>query len=259
MTGERRTDRAFDAGMMGQVSTPPQRKIIEALHPSRMGPYLDVAHHNEKNAVRLYRWHIELTAAVQAVLGVTEVILRNAMDRQLQAWNDIQTGGTDSWLLTEPAAPLRSLSSDKRREAKRLAAKQAAARPDDHSRHGAPVTHDDVLAHIMFGLWKDLLPNHSPGAGNTTENANRERLWCEALKNAFPNQTDPDGAVTYWRVSHLHLLRNRASHMEPLLDRRVKDRIDDAFKLITSIDPDVANWVTGTSQVATVLRQRPEL
>ena len=47
----------------------PRRKIIDALHTARMRPYLDAAHNNEKNALTLYRWHLELTAAVQTVLG----------------------------------------------------------------------------------------------------------------------------------------------------------------------------------------------
>ena len=121
------------------------------------------------------------------------------------------------------------------------------------------MTHDDVLAHITFGLWKELLPNHQPGAGNTTENANRLRLWNEGLQSAFPSENDPDGETTFWRVAHLHLLRNRVSHIEPLLNVDVRDKVDEAFSLIRSIDRDVANWVTGASKVSVVLKQRPEV
>lgn len=237
----------------------PRRQVIDALHVSRMKPYLDAAHQNEKGALTLYRWHTDLTAAVQTVLGLTEVVLRNAMDRELQAWNNGQIPGTSSWLLAEPAAPLRSLSAGKRREAQERALKSQLARSRQHARHGAPVSHDDVLAHITFGLWKELLPNHLPSAGNATENANRLRLWNEGLRNAFPGVQDSDGEITFWRVAHLHELRNRVSHMEPLLNVDVKDRTDDAFKLLQSIDGVVANWVAGGSQVQSVLNRRPDV
>ncbi len=69
------------------VNPAQRKKIIAALHQSRMRPYLDAALQNEKNAIALYLWHTELTAAMQAALGVTEVILRNAVDRELQSWN----------------------------------------------------------------------------------------------------------------------------------------------------------------------------
>ena len=130
-----------------------------------MRPFLDAAGGNEKRAIRLYTWHSDLTSAVQAVLGITEVVLRNAMDAQLMRWNCERLGRNQSWLLLEPATPLRGLSRDKRLEAFRRARQERNARPRSHPRHGTPLNHDDVLAQTMFGLWKDLLPNHAPDAG----------------------------------------------------------------------------------------------
>lgn len=45
-----------------------------------MQPYLDATAQNQLEALQLYRWNLKLTAAAQAVLGVMEVVLRNAMD-----------------------------------------------------------------------------------------------------------------------------------------------------------------------------------
>lgn len=238
-----------------------RKKVIASLHSSRMRPYLDAALQNEVKALSFYQWNMQVTAAVQAVLGVTEVILRNAVDRELQLWNAAQQQGGPSWLLSDPAAPLRSLTAGKRIEAKGRADKERDARDAAHLRYGAPITHDDVLAQVMFGMWKDLLPNHHPGANPSgPENLNRAFLWRNAIEKAFPNVNDPDGSVTYWRVAHLHQLRNRVSHMEPLLNVNVADRVREAFDLVRSIDLDVANWVTGGagSQVAAVLKLRPQ-
>ena len=107
-----------------------------------MEPYLHATQGDEKLALTLYIWHTELTAAIQQMLGITEVVLRNAMDAHLQIWNQAQGGS--SWLLEEPATPLRSLSAGKRKDALHRATRQAALRDTEHRRYGAAVQHDDV-------------------------------------------------------------------------------------------------------------------
>ena len=233
-----------------------RRRVLNALHPSRMEPYLHATDGDEKLALTLYIWHTDLTAAIQQMLGITEVVLRNEMDAQVQKWNRSQGGS--SWLLEEPAAPLHSLSAGKRKDALHRATRQAVLRDTEHRRYGAAVRHDDVLAQMMFGLWKDLLPNHAPDASPDAQaNLNRARLWEEGLRFAFPHEDDPEGSITYWRVARTHLLRNRVSHMEPLLAIDVQDHMRKAFGLIRSIDPTVADWATGVSRVGEVLNRRP--
>lgn len=233
--------------------------VLAALGESRIQPYLNASGGNRKNALNLYRWAVRLNAAVQETLGLTEVVLRNAIDAQLQAWNNSEFGHETSWLLEAPATPLRALVQGKRLESIRRAEKERDRRPMNHPRSGEPITHDDVLANTMFGLWKDILPNHAPDANPAkTENRNRGALWEAAVKSAFPHAQDSTGELTYWRVTHLHSLRNRVSHMDSLLNVDVKDLItNDAFGLINSINPRAGQWVTGTSPVPAVLKERP--
>jgi hypothetical protein len=231
--------------------------IIDSLHRSRLEPYLDATAGDEKAALALYRWNLQLTSAFQELLSVAEVVLRNAMDAQLQKWNAAERQVDESWLLNEPASPLRSLSQGKRLEANRNAKSAMQRRDSGHRRHGQVVTHDDVLAQITFGLWKELLPNHRPNAGNTTSNANRERMWKEALVNAFPHETDPDGDITFWRVYRLHGLRNRVSHMETLIHVDAAERARDVLALVKSISIPVHDWLTGMNRVPVVLKTRP--
>lgn len=235
-----------------------RQEVIEGLSVARMRPYLDRCNGNRKAALNLYRWNGELTAAVQTVLGNTEVILRNAIDSQLQAWNRAQIPGANSWLLEDPASPLRSLTAYKRKNALARANEEDKNRPIEHHRYGQKVTHDDVLAQVMFGMWRDLLPNHLPGANpEEDKNKNRRRLWDEALSNAFPHIDDVNGKVTFWRVAHLHRLRNRISHVEPLINVDVKSAIQEAFDLVSSINPSIEQWLTGISQVSDLLKRRP--
>lgn len=246
-------------GKLPDMSSKASRRaaIIGALHSARLAPYLAAAQDNQRDAIALYGWNVQLAAALQEVLSVAEVVLRNAIDRELQAWNDNELGSPGSWLLTEPAAPLRSLTQGKRKSALELAQTAADKRPAGHWRHGLPVTHDDVLTQVMFGMWKEILPNHYPGAGDKTTNDNRERMWTEALIHAFPNITDPDGSITFWRVYHLHQLRNRVSHGEPLLAVDASHLTRELFGLVRSINEAAHDWLTGLNRVPAIVRTRP--
>ena len=83
-------------------------------------------------------------------------------------------------------------------------------------------------------------------------------MWSDAVSKAFPHINDPDGSITFWRVAHLHNLRNRVSHMEPLLNVDVRGIIsNDAFALLASIDPVLRDWVSGSNRVPVLLKQRP--
>lgn len=233
-------------------------RVIAALSSDRMDRYLVEAGGNEKRALELYRWHGELTGAVQFVLGVVEVVLRNAIDAQLQAWNSVKKPGATSWLLEEPAEPLAKLTKKKRESANHRAELEASRRDPSHRRYGATVTHNDVLTQAMFGLWSQLLPSHIEGARDSQVNRSRDELWEECTQKAFPHIEDPTGRVTAKRVANLVALRNRVSHMESLLDTNIQSLMRDAFALVSSIDPPVAAWLTGTSQVASIIKKRPK-
>lgn len=224
-----------------------------------MEPYLEATQYNEMRALVLYQWHTEVAAAVQQVLGITEIVLRNAIDIQLQHWNRANGGAQDSWLLSPPVAPLRGLIQRKRISAVNAAKNNAIRRYPSHRRYGQRIDHNDVLAQVMFGMWKDLLPNHDADASQTSlTNLNRARLWDEALQQAFHNISDPDGWTTYWRVTDLHRLRNRVSHMEPLFNEDLALLMRKAFDVLRSIEPAVAAWVSGFNRVPELVQQRPE-
>lgn len=236
-------------------------EVARLLSEQRIAPYRTAAGGNLREALRLYQWHTGLSAALHEQLGVAEVVLRNTMDQQLRIWHQARTGRED-WLIEDPNTPiqrpLRDLTGNKREQATSWAKSARRRRPSAHPRHSAQITHDDVLANITFGLWKDLLPNHDQGANpNEPRNRGRQILWEQALIHAFPNATDPTGADTYWQVSRLHHLRNRVAHMEPLLDIDVKHRVRDLLELVGSISIPTRNWLSGSNRVPAILKTRP--
>lgn len=245
-------------GGMPQSST--TRLIVNSLHTARFGTYVHAAGGDSDLALRLYVWNLELASAFHTCLGVTEVLLRNAMDTQLRVWNAAQAAPPGAppypseWLVS-PARPLHSLTAAARQKAKRNAENARAARPPTHPRKRAAITHDDILAHLSFGTFARLLPTK-----NTRHSTYRARsmLWSQALVHAFPAaKNDPHGFIVADRVARLHALRNRVAHLEPLLSVNVTARHRDMIRLLGAIDPGLQGWFASLSPLRRVAASRP--
>lgn len=225
--------------------------IAAQLHVTRFGTYTAASGGDQAKAIALYQWNLELASALFETLTLTEVVLRNSLDAQLKVWNgqqrDRSTGRlhSDEWT-NDPARPLRSLTSSACGKAHRAAITARAGRPATHPRKHAPISHDDVIAQLTFGVFVRLLPTADQSDSNYRA---RQVLWIHALRNAFPNNRsrDPDGYGAFGRADRLRSLRNRVAHAEPLLDVNPLHRLRDAGRLLAGIDPMMAGWVMGIS------------
>lgn len=244
-------------GQYAQLGVPTPKKtaaIAETLHSARFAPYRAYCSGKDHEALKLYAWNLELSSAFHEVLAVTEVVLRNAIDKQLRPWN-LTAGGagyTENWPQGPMAAPLGTLIGRERIQVARDQASWAQerrAKAMGHRRNSVAVDHNDVLTQFTFGTWRDLLPNG--------KNPDRRRLWEEALIHAFPNVNDPQGALTFQRVKRLHFLRNRVGHMEHLLDTQPSKKHRDAMQLVRSVCVDTHDWLGGISRVPAVIRSCP--
>ncbi|MBN9176429.1 MAG: hypothetical protein J0I43_03560 [Microbacterium sp.] len=241
----------------------PQAKTTEliagALHVSRFGTYATATGGDIERALRLYLWNVQLSSAFHAGLGLLEVLLRNAIDRELRAWNAQQLRADGSqhaaeWLL-DPARPLNTLTATSRKTAEANAVRARAARPAGHPRKHSPITHDDILAQLTFGVFVRLLPVDDPE--DKTYRARRV-LWERALMHPFPGEgTNNADDVVASRADRLLALRNRVAHMEPLLAVNAKARHRDAVRLVGAINPELQGWFAGVSRVREVERERP--
>ncbi|GGM38649.1 Abi family protein [Promicromonospora citrea] len=234
---------------------------------ARFAPYLGRAAGDADRAFELYQWNSRLTGATHEALGHVEVALRNALDARLRTWNAVQPPApqhgvasySSNWLEV-PAAPLYGLLNTVRHgrrhstylRAARRAAESREARGSGHPRSSAPVTHDDLVANLMFGTWVTLLPD-------STAHASRRRaqqtMWQAAIRHAFPYHQDP-GVIHFW-VSRLHRLRNRVAHHEPLIGVDVLAYHRTMVRLLRAIDPVLGDWFSGASPVPALLRSRP--
>ncbi|MEV7801309.1 hypothetical protein AB0O14_19685 [Microbacterium foliorum] len=257
----------------------------------RFAPY-QRAHTSVQQQRELYLWNIELSQELNKTIGHAEIFLREAIDQQLRSWNLNQpvvpgliqdqtgrslhrqdprrrtSGGSEEWL-KHPSRKISNLILSKRGHrfvseydsAFTRAQKDLNARVLSHPRHGAAVTHDDVLAHITLGTWKRLLPD---GRLNTTARLNRDQvrtknsqldLWVQALSHAFPYERNP--YVVSYRLTQIHVARNRVAHHESLLNMQVRQVHRATVRLVGAIDPQLGSWLANESQVIECWKRRP--
>ncbi|TAK70190.1 MAG: hypothetical protein EPO13_04310 [Actinomycetota bacterium] len=185
-------------------------------------------------AFALYEWNMVASAAVMTTTGMVEVIVRNALDRQLAEWAATRHSGA-SWL---DVIPLDPRGQDDLRKARRRAG-------------GLGASHGKVIAELTFGFWRYLVASRYFTA-----------LWVPQLHEAFPA-----GASDLRRrrkdVEHLlqeqQFVRNRAAHHEPIHRRNLQADFDGAVRLCDWIHPQAAAWVASKSSLPAVIAARPTL
>jgi hypothetical protein len=187
-----------------------------ALGRARMRRYLDDCSGDPARARQLFEWNVRMAGATHEALHVFEIIIRNAMDRELRAWN-AREGHGEEWLLTPDPRLLKLLNRDSLVTGRKRARQIAKI-------HGRTHTHDDVLAQMTLGTWRYLLPSNST--------VGKQRLWDEALGHAFP-EWGGGWQPLVSRVEIVHELRNRVAHLEPLHRGRLR-QTRQAMRHVTS-------------------------
>lgn len=233
--------------------SPEAAALVRYLSPERLRPYMVAADHRTEAALELYQWNMAASAAVYEVLHLAEVVLRNAKDHPLREWNtrpdDREPGVTHSphWAVDPCLKLQRILGND-------LVKAQARARSAVAHSHspGRPVAHGDVVAQLMLGSWRYLLPPR-----NLRKSPTKSALWSQALVEAFPHRTGDHAALTA-DVETLWLLRNRVAHLEPLIRPQVIENGAEALRrVIAAIEPSLCAWHDKQSRISYVLALRP--
>jgi len=149
--------------------------VWSMLSEPRMTPYLRIARDSQRDALTLYEWSARTSAAAFEVVGHLEVLLRNALDRQLRDHFREDKCGIPWFLLPTPGGEHVSDAVAAVRERLRPLGKE--------SRH-------QIVAGLTFGFCPDCSdPSTKP---------------CGARACDTPSRTLPDAASRSrppWRES----------------------------------------------------------
>ena len=189
---------------------------------------------DEGSALRLYEWNMRVAAAVLELTSIVEVVTRNAMDRELDAWANQR--GHISWFDFIPRDQQGRADLGKAR----ARANRGGRRQEDHGR---------VIAELTFGFWRYLV-----------ESRYHTALWVPDLHRAFPHgptNLRERRAEVKRRLQQLHFVRNRAAHHEPIHQRDLRRDHDYALELLGWIHPSAASWAASVVSLPGVLDARP--
>lgn len=230
--------------------------LDRSITPARMGAYRAAAAGDPGRARELYLRDRRLAGAFLADLGLLEVALRNAMNRQLALrWGD-------TWYHN------REMPLDDRSLA---ALSRAWAQVSGERTPGR------VVSSCMLGFWRGLL-DRGDHVGRPPRRArcDYEVLWRGVLDRAFPGgRAISQADAARWNrdyahgvVSRVNDLRNRVAHHEPLVNgfplsgqrRRlsVGEAAADCLRLAGMLDRDLESVLRRTSAVPRILNQSPQ-
>lgn len=209
--------------------------IRDLLTADRLRSYLESCDQQLERALRLYEWNLTASGAVMQTTAMVEVVVRNALDRQLVAWAHAR--GQASWLGTVPL--------DRQGGADIVKARKRATKNGKR-----PETHGKVVAELSFGFWRYL-----------TARRYYTSLWVPALHGAFPHG-DADLRRRQQHVeNHLAALmhvRNRAAHHEPIHRRDLLRDLEHAVRIMAWVHPHAGLWLAEKSTIPDAMRAKPQ-
>lgn len=206
-----------------QAATADLASIRDDLSRIRFHRYEQATGGGLEDAMDLYLWNTDVSAAFYAVLQGVEIILRNALSKQMELLH--RRRGYQGMWFDDPFGLLDTRHQDDIANAKlRL------------QRDHYPITQDRMITVLSFGFWRFLL------AGR-----HEHTLWIPALRRAFPHAPTGRRGYIATRVEHLHHLRNRIAHHEPVYPRMLQRDMEDALDVVRAINPRSAAWLEMSS------------
>lgn len=231
--------------------------LSDLLGTARLATYLASAGGDSDRARELYLWATDLAGALHSQLSFVELAVRNSINTQLRAWNTTQ-GYPADWTDAGAAAPeLYALLRKQISDARDRAGREASERNSQHPRHGQGITHDDVVAQLMFGAWVKLVRPIS----RSESSARQKRLWTDVLSSAFPNapSTEQGRQEIGRQLETVRRLRNRVAHHDNLLEVNVTHRVNGALSLLAKIDPAFPPLASARNSLRRLAREDPRL
>jgi hypothetical protein len=206
----------------------------------RLAHYLTASQGDRGQAMALYRWNAEISAAFLVPLGYLEVAFRNALDRQMTARQQ-RLGGHRHWVFVD-AHQLGRDANGPGRHTQPYADIAAAIRHVQANRK--PVDAEQVISELPFGFWHQLVSRR------------HTFLWPD-LARGFPHAPSRSPLPIRDRFSRLRTLRNRIGHHHRVWAVNLTARYIDILELAACIDPGLAAWIDSNSAVSEVLAERP--
>lgn len=198
----------------------------------RFATYLRVTHGVAADALALYQWNAEVSAAFLLPLQICEIAIRNAASRAIEDAHGPLWPWRRGFVRSLPTSP----SYDPKKDLIAVASRQA--------------TVGKVVADLRFMFWQKMFTARHD-----------ERIWAASLRTYFPNM--PTGDVSAQRqlihdqVDRVRTFRNRIAHHEPIFARPLQEEYDRIIELVGWRCKTTAEWLHRCQDVHRLIAARP--
>lgn len=191
-----------------------------------------------RQALQLYAWNAQVSAAFLAPLHICEVVIRNAVADALEAVYGPQWPWSAGFTQSLPTH-----QSGYSQINDLMFARQANT------------TTGKVIPELKFAFWEKMFTARHD-----------DRLWIPHLATIFqglppgPNSKKTIGKyrlAIYNELTHIRALRNRIAHHEPIFERDLAADFRRISALIALRCPITAGWMAQNQQASALIAARP--
>lgn len=202
----------------------------------RFATYLQATGNKKADALTLYEWNLELSAAFIVPLQVCEVAARNGVVEVLELVHGANWPWSNGFIRSLPV-PKKQWHYNPQADLRALAARLP--------------TSGKIVAELKFAFWEKTFT-----AGQDA------RLWGPHLHTAFPGV--PVGAPiataranAFAALEAIRHLRNRIAHHEPIFSRNIAAEYQRIHDVIHWRNPTAAAWMDRVQRVTALIDSRP--
>ncbi len=214
------------------------RDLPDIISAPRFATYLQAKGGHVADALELYAWNAEVSAAFMVPLHLAEVAIRNAAAEAIQAVHGANWPWVNGFIRGLPRAHGRSYDAGTNLQA------VAQVQP----------TVGKVVSELNFVFWEKVF--------TTSQDF---KIWDQQLWAVLPGCPGIAGGMTVAQaraqvhadLHHVRKLRNRIAHHEPIFVRRLADDLAVVRRLIAWRRPEAANWMDKVERVSGLLAIQP--
>ncbi len=210
--------------------------LQEVISAPRFATYLQATQGHVEQALQLYAWNMEVSAAFMAPLHLCEVAIRNAAADAIEAVHGANWPWVNGFIRSLPV-PRRPTDYDPQRNLRHVAARQP--------------TVGKVVSELNFAFWEKVFTQGQDS-----------RIWNAHLRTVLPGT--PAGltvaqarAKVFLDLERIRKFRNRIAHHEPIFARNLPNDYASIRELVEYRRPEAANWLDKVERVTGLIAVRP--
>lgn len=207
---------------------------------ARLQHYLTACGQDRARAMQLYRWNVNLSAALWASLAYFEVAFRNALDARMQA-RHLRLNRSGHWIFDDYRELGRDAYGPRRHRQPYKDVVESIRRVRRNNKQLIP---GQVISELPFGFWHQLISRK------------QMHLWPD-IAGAFPNAPDRSQETIQRPVARIREVRNRIGHHHRVRPQDAEATFEDIVNVAGFLHVDLRDFITDLSRVSYLLTQQP--